>query len=59
MRQSWVFEEIPDMNGLNKRLFVDGDRHDLRFLDPKGSIVCLKAKGQAKNDTSGFVIRKD
>jgi len=35
---------------------VDGDLHDLRFLDPKGKIIALKAKGKAKKDESGFVI---
>ena len=35
---------------------VDGDKDDLRFLDPKGVIVGLIAKGKAKKDTSGFVI---
>jgi hypothetical protein len=34
---------------------IDGDRDDLRFLDPKGSIVALYAKGAAKYDKSGFV----
>jgi hypothetical protein len=38
------------------------DRHDLRFLDRKaadgkGRIGILKAKGKAKGDKSGFVIR--
>jgi len=34
----------------------DGDKSDLRFLDPKGVIVGLKAKGKARQDTtSGFV----
>jgi len=28
----------------------------LRFLDPKGVVVGLKAKGAAKRDKSGFVI---
>jgi hypothetical protein len=39
---------------------IDGDSHDLRFLDGKhsrGKIVVLKAKGDAKKDFSGFVIR--
>jgi hypothetical protein len=36
---------------------IDGDLHDLRFIDPRGTIVGLKAKGEAKNDTSGFVVR--
>jgi len=35
---------------------VDGDKDDLRFLDPKGCVVALYAKGDAKSDTSGFVI---
>ena len=34
---------------------VDGDKNDLRFLDPKGVAVALYAKGKAKHDTSGFV----
>ena len=33
----------------------NGDDSDLRFLDPKGTIVGLYAKGKAKKDTSGFV----
>lgn len=39
---------------LNRPVF-DGDDSDLRFLDPKGVIVGLYAKGKAKKDTSGFV----
>lgn len=35
---------------------IDGDETDLRFLDPKGVIVGLYAKGQAKGDKSGFVF---
>jgi len=35
---------------------IDGDKHDLRFLDPLGVIVGLKAKGKAVRDQSGFVI---
>jgi hypothetical protein len=34
----------------------DGDIHDLRFLDPEGSIVGLRAKGLAKGSDSPFVI---
>lgn len=41
------------MSGAN---VVDGDAHDLRFLDPANSVVVLKAKGSARADTSGFVI---
>ena len=36
--------------------YVDGDENDLRFLDPPGARVYLKAKGPAKKDTSGFVL---
>jgi hypothetical protein len=35
---------------------VDGDRDDLRFLDPKQSVVALYAKGRAKQDQTGFVV---
>jgi hypothetical protein len=34
---------------------VNGDESDLRFLDPRGVIVALYAKGNAKADRSGFV----
>lgn len=34
----------------------DGDADDLRFLDPRGVVVALYAKGPAKKDTTGFVI---
>ncbi len=33
---------------------INGDESDLRFLDPKGVIVGLLAKGKAKKDTLGF-----
>ncbi len=33
----------------------NGDESDLRFLDPKGVIVGLYAKGKAKKDITGFV----
>ena len=35
---------------------INGDKTDLRFLDPKGVVVGLVAKGKAKTDTSGFVV---
>lgn len=34
---------------------INGDDHDLRFLDKKGVVVGLTAKGEAKKDKSGFV----
>jgi hypothetical protein len=39
----------------NGRPVFNGDDSDLRFLDPKGVVVGLYAKGRAKKDTSGFV----
>jgi len=49
-------------NGLPKSFMgfpvINGDLHDLRFLDPQGVIVGLTPKGhKAKKDTSGFIIR--
>jgi hypothetical protein len=48
-----VFHSVPET--FMGRTVVDGDESDLRFLDPVGVIVGLKAKGRAKKDTSGFV----
>jgi len=45
-----VYDEIPE--GV-----PSADETDLRFLDPKGVMLGLKAKGRAKKDYSGFVIR--
>jgi hypothetical protein len=39
------------------RKVVDGDETDLRFLDPRGVVVGLRAKGRARKDRSGFVVR--
>lgn len=50
-----VFEKVPKIyKGFT---VLDGDQDDLRFLDPSGVIIGLKAKGKARNDKSGFVIR--
>jgi hypothetical protein len=35
---------------------TNGDKTDLRFLDKRGTIVGLYAKGKAKKDESGFVV---
>lgn len=35
---------------------VNGDLTDLRFNDPNGVVIGLKAKGKAKKDCSGFVV---
>jgi hypothetical protein len=45
--------ELPaNMHGVQ---VIDGTAHDLRFLDPRGVVVGLLAKGAAKKDSSGFV----
>lgn len=36
---------------------IDGDLTDLRYFDPVNIVVGLKAKGNAKKDLSGFVVR--
>jgi hypothetical protein len=36
---------------------VSGDDTDIRVNDPKNVIIGLKAKGPAKKDISGFVVR--
>ena len=47
-------KDLPSMfKGLK---VINGDTHDMRFLDEPDSVVGLKAKGQAKKDASGFVI---
>ena len=36
---------------------IDGDEHDLRFLDDANVVVGLTPKGnKAKRDQSGFVV---
>ena len=52
---SVVFRDTLPAEYLGRRV-INGDRDDLRFLDPQGVVVGLLAKGKAKRDTSGFVI---
>ncbi len=50
-----VFDEVPKTwEGME---VISGDEHDLRFKDPRGKIVGLEAKGKAKQDDSGFVVK--
>lgn len=55
MNVAVVFSKVPA--SYIGRTVVDGDDTDLRFLDPKGVVVGLKAKGRARKDTSGFVVQ--
>jgi hypothetical protein len=50
-----VFEVLPESFAGFR--VVPGDESDLRFLDDRGVIVGLSAKGPAKRDESGFVVR--
>lgn len=51
-----VFDELPETY-LGYPV-INGDEHDLRFLDPKGVVVGLVPKGsRAKQDKRNFVIR--
>ena len=47
-------------NGFPKRFLgricIDGDRSDLINVQTRNSIICLSDKGDAKHDTSGFVV---
>jgi hypothetical protein len=54
IKKTMAMPEYHIFNGLKKPVF-NGDDSDLRFLDPKGHIIGLYAKGKAKKDTSGFV----
>ena len=50
-----VFDEVPEKYEGYK--VVDGDLTDLRFLDEKGCVIGLKAKGEATKDKTDFVVR--
>ena len=49
-----VFKDVPSTyKGLK---VINGDIHDLRFLDESNVIIGLTAKGKARKDKSGFVV---
>ena len=50
-----IKKTLPMPEAYNGLPVFNGDESDLRFLDPKGVVVGLYAKGKAKKDTSGFV----
>jgi len=49
-----VFRKKLPKTWLGRRV-IDGDKHDLRHLDPQKVIIGLRAKGKAKKDQRGFV----
>ena len=51
-----VFDGTLPANFLGRPV-VNGDDSDVRFYDKPGVIVGLTAKGDAKKDHSGFVVR--
>lgn len=53
-----VFDKIENIpETFNGFPVIQGDNSDVRHIDPKPSIVGLYAKGKAKQDKTGFVIR--
>ena len=55
MNVAVVFNTLPD-SYLGMPV-VNADEDDLRFLDPPNVVLGLTAKGRARKDTSGFVVR--
>lgn len=56
MNVAVVFDELPETYlGLP---VINADQDDLRFLDAPGSIAGLVAKGRARRDDTGFVVRQ-
>jgi hypothetical protein len=61
-----LFDKVPNnkavvFNNFLPKVFkglkvIDGDTHDMRFLDKSNVVVGLLAKADAKKDTTGFVI---
>lgn len=48
-------EKLPRMwNGIRT---IDGDLNDIRFINGKGKVIGLRAKGRARKDKTGFVIK--
>jgi len=54
MNVTVVFDKIP--TEYKGKAVYNADDTDLRFLDPKGVVLGLKAKGRAKKDRTGFVV---
>lgn len=54
MNVTVVFNKIP--TEYKGKPVYNADDTDLRFLDPKGVVLGLKAKGRAKKDRTGFVV---
>ena len=55
MNVAVVFDDVPFM--YEDMPVINGDEDDLRFMDPPGHIIGLKAKGLAINYQSMFIVR--
>ena len=54
---SVVFAQVPETYlGIK---VIEGDLTDLRWEDPSNVIIGLSAKGAAKKDSSGFVVKEN
>jgi hypothetical protein len=56
MNYAVVFKNKLLPEGYEGYPMINGDSTDLRFLDPKGVVVGLYAKGRAKKSDSGFAV---
>jgi len=53
-----VFDKVENIPlTFHGRKVVSGDETDIRHLDPENVVVSLYAKGRAKKDESGFVVK--
>tara|TARA_R100001510_G_C7651480_1_gene209154 strand:+ start:2004 stop:2690 length:687 start_codon:yes stop_codon:yes gene_type:complete len=52
-----VFDKELDQGGWENMITINGDKHDLRFLDKPQRIIALKAKGDATKDETGFTVK--
>lgn len=58
IRIAVVFDKPENIPNTFKGLKVhNGDEHDLTFTRPQGTVLGLYAKGRARKDNSGFVIK--
>ena len=53
-----VFDKVENIPlTFHGRKVISGDETDIRHLDPENVVVSLYAKGRAKKDESGFVVK--
>lgn len=55
-KNGFTARQLAAVEALGGQTLFDGDVSDYRPDDPRGVIVALKAKGDARKDESGFVI---